>query len=110
MIDECMRKSESAVEASQNIPAHKKGELLSLLAKLKSAVANVSQTHHEDAQSIAQLIETSTHEATRGKKEPEKLKAALHKLKNSVEKFESSHPELVAFVNEFATLLAAMGL
>jgi prefoldin subunit 5 len=110
MIEERMRKSESAVEASRNIPAHKKGELLSLLAKLKSAIAKVSQTHREDAQNIATHIEASTDEATRAKKEPEELKAALHKLKESVEKFESSHPELVIFVNEFATALSAMGL
>jgi prefoldin subunit 5 len=110
MIEERIRKSESAVKASQNIPAQKKDELLSLLAKLRSAVAKVSQTHPEDAQSVATHIEASTDQATRGKNDPEQLKTALRKLKESVEKFESSHPELVIYVNEFATALSAMGL
>jgi len=108
--EERIQKSESAVEASRNIPEHEKDELLNQLSKVKSAIAKVSQTHPEDAQSIAHFVEASTHEATRAKKRPEQLKTVLRGLKQSVEGFEASHPELVAFVNEFTTLLAAMGL
>jgi len=34
----------------------------------------------------------------------------LHGLKQSVEKFEASHPKLAAFVSEYSTLLSALGI
>jgi hypothetical protein len=110
MIEEGIQRTESAVKTAENISADEKAELLGLLAKPKSALGKLSQAHHEDAQSITRFVEASTHEATRKKKKTKVLKAALHGLKQSVEEFEASHPELVATVNQFATLLADMGL
>lgn len=110
MIEERIERSQSAVETAGNISADKKAELLGLLSKLKSAIAEVSQTHHEDAHSIARLVEVSTHEATRAKKKPELTKTVLHGLKQSVADFEASHPDLVAVINEYATVLASMGI
>jgi uncharacterized protein DUF4404 len=110
MIEEHIREAESAVNAAQSISADKKAELLGLVARLKSALEEVSETHHEDAQSIARFAEAAALEATRTKKNPKLLKTASHGLKQSVEEFEALHPELVARVNEFATLLAQMGL
>ena len=110
MIEEHIQKTESAVKTAENISADKKAELLGLVAKLRSALEDVSETHHEDAQSIARFAEAAAHEAIRTKKKPKLLKTASHGLKQSVEEFEASHPELVARVNEFATLLANLGL
>ncbi|MEY2530214.1 MAG: hypothetical protein QOI96_299 [Verrucomicrobiota bacterium] len=110
MIEERIQRTESAVKTAGNISADKRAELLGTLTKLKSALGTFSQTHHEDAQSIARFAEASAHEATREKKKPKLLTAALHGLKQSVEEFEASHPELVELVNEFATVLANMGL
>jgi prefoldin subunit 5 len=110
MIEERIQRTESAIKTAENISADEKAKLLDLLAKLKSALGKVSQTHHEDAQSITRFAEASAHEATRTKKKPKLLNAALHGLKQSVEEFEASHPELVTTVNQFATLLAEMGL
>ncbi|MEP6636785.1 MAG: DUF4404 family protein, partial [Acidobacteriota bacterium] len=67
-------------------------------------------TNSEDAASVARFAEASAHEATRTRKKPNLLRAALQGLKQSVEEFEATHPELVAEVNEFATALANMGL
>jgi len=64
MTDEHIEKTKSAVESAGNVPADKKAELLDLLSKLKPAIAKVSQTHHEDAQSIARLMEASRPEKT----------------------------------------------
>jgi len=64
--------------------------------------------HAWDAQSVARLAQASAREATL--KKPNQLEKALHKLKQSVEKFEASHPNLVITVNDFATLLAEMGI
>ncbi len=110
MIEDHIRKTESAINTAQNISANKKAELLGQVARLKSALEEVPETHHEDVQSIARFAEAAAHEATRTKKNPKLLKTASRGLKQAVEEFEASHPKLVARVNEFATLLAEMGL
>jgi prefoldin subunit 5 len=110
MTDEHIEKIKSAVEFAENIPADKKAELSRLLSKLQPAIAKVSETHHEHAQSIARLVEASVHEATRTKKKRNLLKILLLELKQSVENFEASHPELVALVTEYTAFLAAVGI
>jgi hypothetical protein len=80
------------------------------LSKLQPAIAKVSETHHEDAATIARLVEVSTHEATRKNKRPKLLRTLLHALKQSVENFEASHPQFVELVTEYSALLAEMGL
>jgi hypothetical protein len=49
MSEQRIEKSKAAIEAADHIPAEKKAELLESLAKLKPAIAKVSQ---EDAQGI----------------------------------------------------------
>src|SRR5882762_111013 len=93
MTDEQIEKIKSAVEAADHIPAEKKAELLALLENLKPAIAKVAQTHPEDAQSIGQSVEASAHEAARENKRPERVERAMRELKESVEKFEASHPD-----------------
>ena len=110
MTDEHIEKTKSAIASAGNIPADRKAELLDLLSKLKSEIAKVSQTHHEDARSIARLVEASAHEATRAQPKPESIRHPLRKLKQSVENFEASHPELVALVTEYTAFLAAVGI
>ena len=110
MSDERIEKTKSAVDAADHIPADKKAALSEVLSKLKPELAQISQTHQEDAESIARLVEASAHEATRREKRPEHLHTHLHGLKQSVEKFEASHPKLAAFVSEYSTLLSALGI
>jgi hypothetical protein len=108
MTDEHIEKTKSAIESAENIPADRKAELLDLLSKLKPAIAKVSETHHEDARSIARLVEASAQETIRTHKKPEQH--FLHELKESVERFEATHPQLAAFVNQYSTLLSALGI
>ena len=110
MSDEHIEKTKSAIEAAENIPADRKAELLDLLSKLKPAIAKVSETHHEHARSIARLVEASAHETIRSEKEPEQSRRLLHELKESVERFEASHPQFAAFVTQYSTLLSALGI
>ena len=110
MTDEHIEKTKSAIESAENIPADRKAELLDLLSKLKPAIAKVSQTHHEDARSIARLVEASAQETIRAQKKPELSKSLLHELKRSVENVEASHPQLAAFVTQYRTLLSALGI
>ena len=62
MTDEHLEKSKLAIESAENIPANRKAELLDLLSKLKPAIAEVSETHYEDARTIAHLVEASAQE------------------------------------------------
>src|ERR1700745_4144071 len=107
MTDEHIEKTKSAIASAENIPADRKAELLDLLSKLKPAIAKVSETHHEDARSIARLVEASAQETIRTRKKPERSKRLLHELKQSMENFEASHPQLAAFVNQYSTVLSA---
>ena len=110
MTDEHIEKTKSAIESAGNIPADKKAELLDLLSKLNAAITKVSETHREDARSIARLVEASAHETIRVQKKPEQSKSFSHELKRSVENFEASHPDLVAFVNQYTGFLSALGI
>jgi len=55
-------------------------------------------------------VEASAQETIRAQKKPERIKRLSHELKQSVETFEASHPELVAFVTEYSGFLSAMGI
>ena len=109
MSDERIEKIKSAVEAADHIPAEKKAELLEILANLQPAIAKVAETHPEDAQNIGQVVEASAQIAARENKRPERVERVVRELKQSVEKFEASHPDLAAFVNRYSTLLSALG-
>src|SRR5438552_5821784 len=109
MTDEHIEKTKSAIESAGNMPADRKAELLDLLSKLKHAIAKVSQTHQEDARSIARLVEASAHETIRPEKKPEHTNKFLLELKQSAENFEASHPQLAEFVGKYSTLLSALG-
>jgi prefoldin subunit 5 len=110
MRDEQIEKIRSAVEAAEHVPADKKAELLGLLSKLKPAITKASQTHQDHAKSVARLVEASAHEATRAEQKPESIRKLLRELEQSVEKFEASHPELVALVTEYTAFLSALGI
>jgi ABC-type transporter Mla subunit MlaD len=109
MTDARLEKIKSAVEAADHIPAEKKEEISALLAKLKPAIAKVAQTHPEHAQNIGQFVEASAHAAARKEEHPG-LHTVLGRLKQSVQKFEASHPKLVASVNDYSTVLSSLGV
>jgi ABC-type transporter Mla subunit MlaD len=110
MSAERIEKTKATVDAADHLPADKKAALSEALSKLKPALAQISETHQEEAERIARLVEASAHEATRPEKRPERLDTHLHGLKQAVEKFEASHPKLAAFVNEYSAVLSAMGI
>jgi len=110
MTDERIQKIKSAVEAADHISLEKKAELLAVLAKLKPAITKVAQTHEEEAESISRFVEASAHEAAQKKKHPEGLEKVLDGLKQSVQKFEASHPDLTAFVTEYSAVLSGLGI
>ena len=110
MIEDTIGKIEARIEGADAIKEDRRHELLELLGTLKSEVATLSQTHGEEAQSIAGFTEVSTHEATRAEQNPELLKLSLDGLGSSVRGFEESHPRLVQIVNAISNTLANLGI
>jgi predicted TIM-barrel enzyme len=110
MIEETLKKIETAVRNDRGVSEQKKSELLRLLGSLKTEISSLASTHAEHAESIAGFMERSTHEAVRREKNPTLLKLAVEGLAASVKDFEVSHPQLVEKVNYICTVLANWGL
>lgn len=110
MIKDTLAKIEARLQNADAITPDKRRELQELLAKLKSEVAGLSETHSEQAESIAGFTEISAHEATREKQNPKLLELSLDGLTSSVEEFEKSHPQLVQVVNAISNALSNLGI
>src|SRR6185369_11518703 len=106
MIEDTIGKIKARIETTDAINEERRQELLELLGTLKSEVAALSETHEEDAQSIAGFTELSAHEATRTEQNPALLKLSLEGLGSSVRGFERSHPQLVQIVNAISNTLS----
>lgn len=110
MIEDTIEKIQARLESADAIKDDRRQELLQLLARLKSEVADLSKTHGEQAESIAGFAEVSTHEATRVEQNPQLLQLSLQGLKSSVQELEESHPRLVQLVNAISNTLSNLGI
>jgi len=110
MIRDTLGQIEERVRLAETIPPQQRTELLELLASLKTEVSTLSQTHEDQANSIAGFTAVSAHEATRDEKNPELMNLSLRGLSHSVEGFEESHPKLVQAVNSICTTLSNLGI
>ena len=110
MIEDTVGKIEAKIRAADSIQDDKKRELLQLLGTLKSEVGKLSETHGEQAESIAGFTRVSAHEAIRSEQNPELLELSLKGLSSSVEGFEKSHPRLVQIVNAVSNTLSNLGI
>ncbi|MFT4690405.1 MAG: hypothetical protein ACJASX_000142 [Limisphaerales bacterium] len=110
MISDTITKIESRLNSSEAVSDKTRSELLSLLGELKSEVNTLSETHGEDAETIAGFAGISAHEATRGTQNPEALKHSIGGLEASVAEFRQSHPKLVTAVNRVCNALSNLGI
>lgn len=110
MIKETISSIEAKIQSTDTLQEEKKRELLQLLGTLKSEVATLSETHGEQARSIAGFTEMSAHEATRSEQNPELLELSLKGLSSSVSGFEKSHPRLVQIANSISQTLSNLGI
>jgi hypothetical protein len=110
MIQDRLDKIEERLKQSKTVKESDKAELLTILTTLRTEIADLSQTHHEHAESIAGFAELSTHEATRSEKSPELFNLSIEGLTSSVQGFEESHPRLVGIINTFCTMLSNLGI
>jgi hypothetical protein len=110
MIEKTVKKIEETVTEAPSLSPEKRKQLLALLGELKTEITRLSETHQESALDIADRTRNSTEEATRADSDGDRLASATDELKASVEKFEVSHPGLVAIVNSFCNALADLGI
>jgi hypothetical protein len=110
MLEDTIGKIEARIQGAETINEERRRELLELLGTLKSEVARLSQTHGEQAESIAGFTELSTHEATRASQNPQLLKLSLEGLGSSVRGFEESQPRRVRIVNAISSTLSNLGI
>jgi len=110
MINEIITGIEERIRRTEAIQEKEKDELIRLLAELRFEVTELSETHREQAESIARFTQVSAHEATRSEKDSRLLGLSVDGLTSSVEGFESSHPRLVEIVNRISVMLAGLGI
>lgn len=110
MIDDTIREIERQIGSSESIREERRTELLQLLETLRKEVSSISETHAEQAQSIAGFARVSAHEATREEQDPRLRELSIEGLRSSVEGFEKSHPQLVQIVNSISHTLSNLGI
>jgi prefoldin subunit 5 len=110
MIEDTLKQIEARIGGAESVSEERRRELLQLVATLKTEVAELSQSHGEQAQSIAGFAQVSAHEATREQQNPQLLRLSLQGLTQSVEGFEQSHPALARVVNNISQTLANLGI
>jgi Mg2+ and Co2+ transporter CorA len=110
MIDSIISEIEAKVRRAEAVEDSKKQELLDLLEKLKTEVTNFSQTHGDQASSIAGFAQISTQEATRKDPNPKLVEISINGLRSSVDGFEKSHPKLAVVVNNISNTLSNLGI
>lgn len=90
MIEDHIQQLRTKLAQASGLPEGTRTELLDLLAAVESE-ANGGEAESEAAESDEDT-------------------PALSKLVNSVEELEASHPELVASINQVASVLSKMGI
>jgi hypothetical protein len=110
MIDDTIQRIEARLRSSDAMPDTMRGELLALLATLKSEVAQLPAASARQAESIARAADISTEQAVAPERDEESYRGALDDLAGSVREFEDSHPRLVQVVNNLANTLAGLGI
>jgi predicted transcriptional regulator len=110
MIENTIGEIEAKIRATGSVGAAQKQELLALLATLKTEVADLSRTHQEQADSIAEFARLSARESTRANPDPKLKELSLQGLNSSTEGFQQSHPRLVQIVNNITKTLSDLGI
>ena len=110
MIEKTIGEIEEQICGAEAVSEDRKRELIQLLARLKTEIGDLEQTHAEQAQSIVGFAHVSAHEATRESQNPELQALSVRGLKSSIAGFEKSHPKLVEIVNRICDTLANLGI
>lgn len=110
MIKDTLAKIEEQIQNSASLTPERRAELIKLLETLKTEVSELAETNADDAQSIANFTQLSTHEATRSEQKPELLQHSLGGLSASVASLEKTHPRLFQAVQSITDTLSNLGI
>ena len=110
MIDQTIHDIESRIQGAKHLSYQQKKELQILVSNLKEEVFSLSQTHREEAESIAGFVGVTAGEGLKENQNPRLLGIAIEGIRASVENFEKSHPSLILTVNNISTYFSNLGL
>ncbi len=110
MLDKTISELEERIGKADSITSEERSALLKLVGELKVEITKLSQTHEEQADSIAGFTQLATNEAIRTEKNAGLFKIAQDGLEKSVEEFELTHPTLVELIREISDALSNVGI
>lgn len=110
MINTTINNLEKRLKDSVAIDDRQRQELLALVRELRTEITSLSQTHKDEAESIAGFVGVTAHEATRHEKKEDLMELSLEGLSKSVQSFEASHPKLIRIVDAICTTLSKSGV
>lgn len=85
-------------------------ETLLKIVEVRKRLKKVGRTHADKAASASGFAAAAHHEASRKKRSPKLLKAALTGLERSAEELEASHPKIAAAIVEICRELSSLGI
>lgn len=87
-----------------------RSELQTTLARLRDELRGASALDARAREQLEALARDIEQRLRPDRTEPEALEALAKNLREAIERFEESHPELTAAVNRVADALARMGI
>ncbi len=110
MINSTIEKIQNKIQNSKAISDDNKSEFLNLVSELKSEISSLSDNNSEQAESIANYANSSTHEAIKINQNKDLLDNSLNGLNVAVAEFETTHPKLTKVVNSISVMLSNLGI
>ena len=101
---------EKKIEATSQIDAKIKENLLDLMRSLKTELADLKENHPNTAHNIADKTQISTEKILTADNKQNELQENIDGLQETVEEFEVSHPKLVQVVNRLCMMLSDIGI
>ena len=101
---------EKKIEATSQIDAKIKENLLDLMRSLKTELADLKEIHPTTAHNIADKTQVSTEQVLASNSKQNELQNNIDGLQVTVEEFEVSHPKLVQIVNRLCIMLSDIGI
>jgi len=101
---------EKKIEATSQIDAKIKENLLDLMRSLKTELADLKEIHPATAHNIADKTQVSTEQVLASNSKQDELQNNIDGLQVTVEEFEVSHPKLVQIVNRLCMMLSDIGI
>lgn len=101
---------EKKIEATSQIDAKIKEDLLDLMRSLKTELTDLKEVNPNGAHNIADKTQVSAEKVLTSDNKQNELQKDIDGLQETVEEFEVSHPKLVQVVNRICMMLSDIGI